>query len=126
MKKFLSSLFLTSLLVLSIQAQEQNVTVELDFGGTKPNETVQAKWFEGMTALTALQSCATIESYPVKEYIFVTTINGIKTDKGVMAWYYEVNGESTGKLAFRYIVKPGDTIRWIYKKDVCSIPQKEK
>ena len=125
MKKILSTLFLTSMLVLSIQAQEQNVTVEVDFGGKQPNETFQVKWFEGMNVLTALQSCATVETYPVKEYIFVTTINGIKTEIGVLAWYYEVNDKSTGKLAFRFPVKPGDKIRWIYKKDVCSIPQQK-
>lgn len=126
MKQKLASLFLASVFALSIHAQQQKVTVEIDYGGKKPNETHQINWFEGITAMTALQRCATIESYPVKEYIFVTTINGIKTERTVMAWYYTVNGQSTGKLAFRYDVKPGDIVRWIYKTDVCSKPETEE
>lgn len=126
MKTKLASLFLASAFALSIHAQQQKVTVEIDYGGRQSDETHQINWFEGMTALTALQRCATIESYPVKEYIFVTTINGIKTERTLMAWYYTVNEQSTGKLAFRYEVKPGDTVRWIYKKDVCSNPQAEE
>jgi|AGTN01.3.fsa_nt_gi hypothetical protein len=122
MKQKLTILLLASAFALNIHAQQQKVTVEIDYGNEKPNETHQIKWFEGITAMTALQRCATIESYPVKEYIFVTTINGIKTERTVMAWYYTVNEESTGKLAFRYDVKPGDTVRWIYKTDVCSKP----
>ncbi len=122
MKQKLASLFLASVFVLSIHAQQQKVTVEIDYGGKKPNETHQINWFEGITAMTALQRCATIESDPVKEYIFVTTINGIKTERTVMAWYYTVNGQSTDKLAFRYNVKPCDTVHWIYKTDVCSKP----
>ena len=122
MKQKLATLFLATAFAVSIYAQEQKVTLEIDYGGKKANETHQINWFEGITAMTALQSCATIESYPVKEYIFVTTINGVKTERTVMAWYYTVNGQSTGKLAFRYNVKPGDTVRWIYKTDVCSKP----
>ncbi|HBG41212.1 DUF4430 domain-containing protein [Limibacterium fermenti] len=124
MKQKLSTLFLVSAFAMSLQAQK--VTVEIDYGGNKPAETHQTDWYEGMTAQTALQHFATIETYPVKNYIFITTINGIKNDRGVKAWYYTVNGESTGKLAFRYNLQPGDTLRWIYKKDVCSKPQKKQ
>lgn len=113
------SLLIISLFAFGLQAQEK-VTVTVNYGAEKPAETFQVDWYEGMTAMTALQSCATIESYPVKNYIFVTIINGIKTVRGTMAWYYKVNDESTNTLAFRYIVKPGDNIEWIYKTDVCS------
>ena len=126
MKKIVFSFLLISIFAIGSQAQMQTqeqtkfVTVELDYGGIKTNESMQVKWYKGMTAMTALQKCATIESYPVKEYIFVTTINGVRTNKGIKAWYYTVNGESIHKLAFRYYAKPNDTIRWIYKEDVCS------
>lgn len=122
MKQKLATIFLATAFALNIYAQEQKVTVEIDYGGKKTNETHQVDWVEGITAMTSLQHCATTASYPVKEYIFVTTVNGIKTERTVMAWYYTVNGQSTGKLAFRYNVKPGDTVRWIYKTDVCSKP----
>lgn len=123
MTQKLTSLLICIVFALSAYAQEQKVTVEIDYGSAKPNEVHQVEWHEGITAMTALQHCATIESYPVNEYIFVTTINGIKTEKTVKAWYYTVNAKSTGKLAFRYDLKPGDTVKWIYKTDVCSKPQ---
>lgn len=120
MRKTLSILFFATLFATGIHAQTQKVTVNIDFGGSKPNESFQAEWYEGMTAMTALQSVADVASHPVKTYIFVNTINGIKTERGAKAWYYEVNGKSTGKIAFRYALKPDDTITWMYKKDVCS------
>lgn len=105
--------------IASLQAQ-QKVTVTLDYGTEKAAETYQVDWYEGMTAMTALQSCATIETYPVKNYIFVTTINGVKNVRDEKAWYYKVNDKSPHKLAYLLPLKEGDTLRWIYKKDVCS------
>jgi hypothetical protein len=119
MNNKMTTLIFTFFLAFSLQAQEK-VTVEIDFGGEKPNETYQIDWYEGMTAMTALQSVATIESYPIQSHIFVTTINGIRTNPGEMAWYYTVNNESRRVLSFRNPVKSGDVIRWIYKKDVCT------
>ena len=124
MKKNLTLLFLAAIFALNAQAQK--ITVEIDFGGEKSNETHQVEWFDGITAMGALQSCATIESYRAKTYIFVSTINGVKTERERRAWYYEVNGESTGRIAFRYTLKPDDVVRWIYKIDVCSPKTEEK
>jgi hypothetical protein len=113
------TLIFTIFLAFTLQAQEK-VTIEIDFGGEKTNETHQIDWYEGMTAMTALQSVATIESHPIQNHIFVTTINGIRTNPGEMAWYYTVNSESQRVLSFRNPVKSGDIIWWIYKKDVCT------
>lgn len=123
-KKIISALF--ALLFMTALHAQQKVTVEIDFGGEKPAESHQVEWFEGMTAMGALQSCAAIESYPVKTYIFVGAINGVKTERTHRAWYYEVNGQSTGRIAFRYALQPDDVVRWIYKTDVCSPKTEEK
>ena len=119
MKKIILVLFSLVIFVPSIFSQ-QKVTVTLDYGKEKKAETYQVNWYEGMTVLTALQKCATISTYPVKDYIFVTTINKVANIRGQKAWYYKVNNEHTGKLAYLLTVKPNDTIQWIYKKDVCS------
>ena len=120
MKKTASLIAISLIFASAVFAQTLKVTVNIDFGGNKPNESFQAEWYEGMTAMTALQSGADVASHPIKTYIFVNTINGVKTERGAKAWYYEVNGKSTGRIAFRYTVNPSDTITWIYKKDVCS------
>ena len=75
-----------------------------------------------MTAMLAkLRNVTTLG----KDYIFVSTsTNKYRCSK--KRGYYTVNNESTHKLAFRYPVNPGDTVEWIYKKDVCSaIKQKQ-
>ena len=119
MKLKIISLLTASLLASALQAREK-VTVTINYGGEKPIQTFQVDWQEGMTAMLAVQSCADVSTHPVKDYIFVSTINGTSTVIGEKAWYYTVNNESTHTLAFRYLVKPGDTVEWIYKKDVCS------
>lgn len=110
---------LTLLLTLALVAQGK-VTVVIDYGEVKPQETKTVEWSEGMTALTALQHCADVETHPVQEYVFVRSINGVQLTRGEMAWYYQVNGERSTVLALKKMVKDGDTVTWMYKKDVCS------
>lgn len=124
MKKLLLSLVLLS--STAIGYCQSKVVVELDFGGNKPAECKEVQWSEGMTALVALQQCATIATHPVgKEYIFVTTIEGVTANPKKTAWYYKVNGISPRKLAYRNVVNPSDTITWIYKTDVCSATKEQ-
>lgn len=112
-------LILFAIISIGVYAQKE-VTVKIDYGQNKPVETVRVEWHEGMTAMDALQKCATIETYPAKGYVFVSSINGIRNVLGDNAWYYKVNGTSPGKTSFRLIIKSGDTIEWNYTKDVCS------
>ena len=111
--------FSVCVLTFALQAQ-QKVAVAIDYGGVKPNATYEVLWEENMTALTALQSCAEVTTHPVGDYIFVSAINDVEASIGVKAWYYRINGKSANVLAFRYFVKPGEQITWIYKKDECS------
>ena len=119
MKRKLQLLALTLLLPLAVFAQGK-VTVVIDYGDVKPTETMTVEWTEGMTALVALQSCADVETHPIEKYIFVESINDVKQFRGIKAWYYTVNNEQTGTLAVRKVIKPGDTVTWLYKTDVCS------
>lgn len=124
MKNRLKTALITALAFCAIaQAAAQQVTVEIDFGQNKPAQTHSVKWTEGMTALTALQYCASIETKPVNEYVFVSDIEGVKNIPTVKAWYYEINGQKPLLLAFRQPIKDGDKIKWIYREDVCSKPK---
>lgn len=121
MKKLIIFLFAASLAVnASAQAQNDRVTVEISFDANETFNTYEVAWEEGMTAMTALQHCATIVTTPVKDYIFVSDIDGTKNIPYEKAWYYQVNGQSTRLLAYRQAIQKGDKIRWIYKTDVCS------
>lgn len=99
------------------------IYVEIDFGKDKPLQTHQVEWKEGMTALTALQYCTAIETKPIKDYIFVSDINGVKNTPFELVWYYEINDDKPKFLAYKQPIKNGDKIKWIYKKDTCSSQQ---
>jgi ABC-type Fe3+-hydroxamate transport system substrate-binding protein len=126
--KFLLSI-LPVLLFMAGCAQKQSevqpdpqatVRVIINFDEKKPEKKVAVSWREGFTALRALQHAATISTYPVGDYVFVTEIDGIKSERGEMAWYYTVNDEATRNLAINYNVEPDDVITWNFRKDVCS------
>jgi hypothetical protein len=97
-----------------------NVTLKINYGTEKPARTIQVPFEKGQTALEILQRAATTETHPVGEYVFVTAIDGIKGERGVMAWYYKVNGSSTGKLAISNVIEEPCSITWLYEKDRCS------
>lgn len=122
MKKIFLVLF-SMLLTFSVFAQKEGeqVTVEIDFGANKAAQIHQVNWVEGMTALAALQYCVNVETKPVKEYIFVTDIEGVKNIPTYKAWYYEINDQHPKLLAFRQPVDRDDKIKWIYREDICSI-----
>ena len=94
--------------------------VGIDYGGTYETREAETEWTNGVTALEALKSVAQVETHQVKDYIFVTSIDGVKGKRGDKAWYYEINGKRADKLAFRRVLNKNDSTKWLYKKDVCS------
>ncbi len=98
-----------------------SLKIEIDYGGIPGAVQKDLVWTHGNpTALEAVQAVAKVNTRPIGKYIFVSSIDGIETRRREKAWYYTVNGKSPGKLAVWNELKDGDTVRWIYKKDVCS------
>lgn len=123
MKTIIKTLLVSFVLTFSfsmVNAINDEVTIVIDYGKEKDAQVVKLNWHYEMTALEALQSVAAVETHPVGKYIIVTAINGTKGIRGKKAWYYTVNDKPTNKVAFSLKVNKGDTIRWIYKEDVCS------
>ncbi len=106
--------------VSSSSPSTKTVVVEVDFGNRKELKSVSLKWEPSLTALEALQKVAEVKTHPVGDYVFVTEIDQVESERGKMAWYYTINGKSPKQLAISQPVKAGDTIRWRYVKDVCS------
>lgn len=102
------------------KSKEQQVIVEIDFGGKQDNQQIAVAWEKGITALEALQKAADVKTHPVAQYVFVTTIGSVEAKRGDMAWYYRINGQTPKKLAISQALASGDTISWRYVKDVCS------
>ncbi|MDP4203696.1 MAG: DUF4430 domain-containing protein [Bacteroidota bacterium] len=99
---------------------KKEITVEVDYGKAQAPKTVKVAWFSGIAVLGALQEAAETETHPVGSYVFVTAIDQIRGERGKMAWYYRINGETPKKLALYQMLKPGDTVSWRYVEDVCS------
>lgn len=104
----------------SILAQQTNITVEIDYGKEKPIQTIKVTKEKNITALEALQLATSVETHPVGKYVFVTSINNVKAERGKTAWYYKVNGLSPKVLAISNELKEGDTVKWVFTKDRCS------
>ncbi len=94
--------------------------VIVDFGGEKPMKETNIKISRQLTALEALQFAAVVETHTIGEYVFVSSVDSIRSVRGKKAWYYKVNGESPKVLAINNHLSDGDTLLWIYKADVCS------
>ena len=101
--------------------QENNSTITINIDYSNNNQrTVSTFWKEGLTALEALQYVAVVETHPAGNYVFVSAIDSVRGVRGESAWYYKVNGKSSKKIAINRSLNAGDTLTWIFKKDVCS------
>lgn len=96
------------------------VMVEIIFGNGHETKCVEVAYNKSMTALEALQKAAEVKTYPLAQHVFVTEIDQVRSERGKMAWYYQVNRQSPKHLAISQTVNPGDTISWRFVKDVCS------
>jgi hypothetical protein len=98
----------------------QNVIVEIDYGGLRQNRKADIQWKQGITALEALQSVAEIKSQQTAEHVFVISVDNIEGQIGSKIWYYNINGKRAALLANKCILNAGDHMKWEYTKDVCS------
>jgi hypothetical protein len=120
----LVTLVFTLLVLLSFKTEKQQensstITINIDFSNNNQRE-VNTFWKDGITALEALQYVAVVETHPVGKYVFVSAIDSVRGVRGESAWYFRVNGKSSKKIAINRSLNAGDTLTWIYKKDVCS------
>lgn len=99
---------------------KKDVVIVINYGKGREPKQFSLEWNDKLTALGALQSVISVETHPVGKYIIVTAIDGVKGERGVMAWYYTINGKPVGKVAYSQLVSAGDTIQWNYTMDVCS------
>lgn len=110
--------FLTVLCVVACASDKVKVTI--DYGGAHETREYESLWKEGITALEALKLVAQVETHKVNDYVFVTSIDGVKGKSGDMAWYYEINGKRVDKLAYERVLNKDENTRWIYTRDTCS------
>lgn len=96
------------------EPQDQTVTVGIDFGARRYYETKTVSWKEGMTVLNALQSAIRLETRPMGDDIYVTSIDGVAERKDEKGWLFDVNGKMGDTFANKTPLNPGDYVRWNY------------
>lgn len=115
-------LCVVSVLMLRSYAKQEvkNIVIEINYGDVRSSRTIEVPSVKGRTALEALQTVATVETHPISGYVVVTSIDGVKGERGDMAWYYTVDGKSADKVAYSKVLDDTSHVKWGYKKDVCS------
>ena len=103
-----------------MRGKGKKIAVEINYGDARLSRTIETSWMKGRTALEVLLSVAEVKTHPVNEHVFVTSIDGVEGKRGDMAWYYTVNGKPAKKLAYSYILTDANSMKWEYRKDVCS------
>ncbi|MEK7308710.1 MAG: DUF4430 domain-containing protein [Nitrospirota bacterium] len=117
-----------SVATLSLRAENQSsgsenakkIVLEIDYGGIQPSRIVEVPLVKGKTVLEVLQTVATVETHPIGQYVFVTSIDGVAGKRGEMAWYYTIDDKSPKELAYSKVLEGKEHVKWTYKKDVCS------
>ncbi|MCG8410495.1 MAG: DUF4430 domain-containing protein [Bacteroidales bacterium] len=106
--------------------KEFSVKLVIDYGNLRETKESIITTRRQLTALEALQHASKVETHPVGNHVFVCSIDSVQNIRGVKAWYYRVNGKPPGILAINNKINNGDTVRWVYKKDVCSSKIKQE
>jgi len=98
----------------------RHIAMEIDYGKGRPTRVAQHIYREGETALDILKAVAEVETHYAGIYNMVVGIDGVRGVRGDMAWYYRVDGKPAKQIAATFVPDGVDTIRWVYKTDVCS------
>lgn len=98
---------------------QKNITVEIDYGGLRPARRVQTAYVEGMNALQLLQQVAEVKTHKVGAYVFVRSIDRVKSERGKMGWFYSIDGVSSKMLAKSRILENAKEMKWSYRIEAC-------
>jgi len=95
------------------------IEVTIIYGNDKPDKVINTEYTEGMSALELLKKVSTVETEQKGDFIFVRSIDGMRSVVGKFGWFYMINGEATHKMAQNYVLKDASTMTWFYKVEAC-------
>lgn len=110
-------ILLPALCTLSLYAEDLTLTVV--YGNGIPDKVVQTTYTPGMSALEVLQQSGRVETGKTGQYLFVRSIDGVKSQVGKFGWFYLIDGKSVPKTAETYQLKDAKSMTWIYKVEAC-------
>jgi hypothetical protein len=101
------------------QKGTKSIRVEIDYGGSRPSRTIETGYDEGTSALSLLRQVAEVQTYQAGNFVFVKSIDKIKSEPGKMGWFYSIDGVKAKKLADSYLLKDAHDMKWTYKREAC-------
>ncbi len=113
----MKSLFLAFLITLPVFAE--SLTVTIVYGNSKPDKTSVMTYIPGMSALDALRQVSTVETSQTGTFLFVRSIDGVRSDVGKFGWFYLIDGQKAGVTAEHYRLKDAQTMTWYYGVEAC-------
>lgn len=110
---------LVVLTLWTLSAIAENLTVTIHYGNGIPDKTVETTYTPGMSALEVLQQVSRVETSTTGPYLFVRSIDGVKSQVGKFGWFYLIDGENVPKTAQSTLLQEAKTMTWIYKVEAC-------
>ena len=110
-------LFLALLTALPVCAESLSVTIM--YGKGKPEKTAVATYTPGMSALDALKQVSTVETSKTGRFLFVRSIDGVRSNVGEYGWFFLIDGQKAGMTAEHYRLKDAQTMTWYYGVEAC-------
>lgn len=105
--------------LFALSAIAENLTVTIQYGNGIPDKTVETTYTPGMSALEVLKQVSRVETSKTGPYLFVRSIDGVKSQVGKFGWFYLIDGENVPKTAQSTLLQEAKTMTWIYKVEAC-------
>ena len=108
-----------TLLLLCVTMFANDIAVTILYGNGKPDKVIQTTYTPGMSALDLLKKVSSVQTSKTGKFLFVRSIDGVKSDVGKFGWFYLIDGESVATTAENYLLKDAKSMLWVYKVEAC-------
>lgn len=109
-----------SILVLfAIGIFAEDLTVTIRYGNAMPDKVVQITYTGGISALDALKRVSKVQTGKTGNYLFVRSIDGVKSQIGKFGWFYTIDDKPVHTTAETTVLKDAKNMTWFYKVEAC-------
>ncbi len=106
-------------LLFASAALAETLSVTIHYGGALPDKVVETTYAPGTSALEVLRHVSAVTTSQTGPYLFVRSIDGVKSQPGKFGWFYTIDGRNVGKTAQHHLLEGAKTMTWVYKVEAC-------
>ncbi|HEX5711493.1 MAG TPA: DUF4430 domain-containing protein [Sulfuricurvum sp.] len=111
--------YIGALLLLGVSVFANDIEVTILYGNGKPDKAIQTTYTPGMSALEVLKKVSSVQTSKTGKFLFVRSIDGVKSQIGKFGWFYLIDGASVPTTAQNYVLKDAKHMLWVYKVEAC-------